>query len=542
MESSKIYLKEIEKQLYDCTNKYNINENFVFHISKHPNFDVQCNNFVKFKNLEKTLKNLIEQEITENSFIEVCEFGNNNFLNIKFSEEYIQNCLKKNQNFSFEEVKTVLLDYGGFNIGKALHVGHIRSLNIGRSLYNTLKFVGYKPISDIHYGDWGVQMAQIVAYIIKNEIDLKTIKLSDLDAIYPKASLLSREDNIFSSLVSNVLQNLNKKNDKEYKIWKEIYNLSTREIENILSTLGYRFDQKFGESDVIDIIPDLLAKFDALGLTEIDDGALIASDKQEPPAILVKSDGTYVYLTTDIGTVVNREANYKNDLYIYITDQRQSLHFKQLFKLVDYLSLSNSEFKHVGFGTVNDGQGKPLKTRDGGVYKLVDLFTEVEKKLESKNTDKKIAKNLAKSILTYSDLVTKRVSDYNFDLEKFTNINGKSAIYLQYAQVRAKKLLDSKVVERNFYNFNEDERTLALEIINFSYALEQTVKTLEPHHIAEYGYSLAQKFNIFYKNNKILTEELDLKTSTTRLSLVEAFHETILNVFYCLGLDPVDTM
>jgi arginyl-tRNA synthetase len=144
--------------------------------------------------------------------------------------------------------------------------------------------------------------------------------------------------------------------------------------------------------------------------------------------------------------------------------------------------------------------------------------------------------------LTYSDLVTKRVSDYNFDLEKFTNINGKSAIYLQYAQVRAKKLLDSKVVERNFYNFNEDERTLALEIINFSYALEQTVKTLEPHHIAEYGYSLAQKFNIFYKNNKILTDELDLETSTTRLSLVEAFHETILNVFYCLGLDPVDTM
>ena len=446
------------------------------------------------------------------------------------------------QNYEKAENKKVLLDYGGFNIGKALHVGHVRSLNIGRSLKKCLEFVGYDVNSDIHYGDWGVQMAQIITYIEEENIDPQTLKIEDLDFIYPKASKLSNESEIFSKTVSDTLQKLNNKNPRKMDIWKKIYEISTTEINKILVGLNYEFDLQYGESDVIDLIPQLIEEYKERELVVTDDGALIANDKQNPPAILVKSDGTFMYLTTDIATIVSREKNNKSDLYIYVTDQRQSFHFTQLFKMVEHLSLSNSDFKHVGFGTINDLEGKPLKTREGDVFKLLDLFDQIKKEVSKKNEDKKTVNTLAKSVMTYSDLATKRTSDYSFDIEKFVNVNGKSAIYLQYSQVRARKLLENKEVIRKFTKFNDDERNLAKEIINFSYALDRTLETLEPHHLAEYGYALCQKFNTFYKNNKVLSEDIDEIVSLSRISLVDAFYETILNVFCCLGIEPVETM
>ena len=325
-------------------------------------------------------------------------------------------------------------------------------------------------------------------------------------------------------------------------IWKKIYEISTTEINKILADLNYEFELQYGESDVIDLIPELIEEYKKQELVITDEGALIANDKQDPPALLVKSDGTFMYLTTDIATIVSREKNNKSDLYIYVTDQRQSFHFTQLFKMVEHLSLSNSDFKHVGFGTINDLEGKPLKTREGDVFKLLDLFDQIKKEVSKKNEDKKTVNTLAKSVMTYSDLATKRTSDYSFDIEKFVNVNGKSAIYLQYSQVRARKLLENKEVIRKFTKFNDDERNLAKEIINFSYALDRTLETLETHHLAEYGYALCQKFNTFYKNNKVLSEDIDEIVSLSRISLVDAFYETILNVFYCLGIEPVETM
>ena len=183
-----------------------------------------------------------------------------------------------------------------------------------------------------------------------------------------------------------------------------------------------------------------------------------------------------------------------------------------------------------------------MKTREGDVFKLLDLFDQIKKEVSKKNEDKKTVNTLAKSVMTYSDLATKRTSDYSFDIEKFVNVNGKSAIYLQYSQVRARKLLENKEVIRKFTKFNDDERNLAKEIINFSYALDRTLETLETHHLAEYGYALCQKFNTFYKNNKVLSEDIDEIVSLSRISLVDAFYETILNVFCCLGIEPVETM
>ena len=542
MESSKVYLKEIKTVLYEIIQQENIDTILNFQLSKNEEYDIQCNDFVKFKELPSDLKTKIEDKLSALIFIEICSFSSNNFLNIRFSNIYFENCLTAKQNYEKAEKKKVLLDYGGFNIGKALHVGHIRSLNIGKSLKNCLKFVGYDVKSDIHYGDWGVQMAQIISYIEKENIKVQRLSIEDLDLIYPKASSLSNENSEFSKMVSDTLQKLNNKDQEKMDIWKKIYEISTTEINKILVDLNYEFDLQYGESDVIDLIPHLIEEYKKRELVVTDDGALIANDKQDPPALLVKSDGTFMYLTTDIATIVSREKDYKSDLYIYVTDQRQSFHFTQLFKMVEYLSLSNSDFRHVGFGTINDLEGKPLKTREGDVFKLLDLFDQIKTEISKKNSDKKIVNTLAKSVMTYSDLATKRTSDYSFDLEKFVNINGKSAIYLQYSQVRARKLLDNKKVIRKFTEFNDDERNLAKEIINFSFVLERTLDTLEPHHIAEYGYALCQKFNAFYKNNKVLSEDINEIVSLSRLSLVDTFYETILYVFNCLGIEPVETM
>ena len=542
MESSKVYLKEIESVLQKVIKQENINTSLSFQLSKNEEYDIQCNDFVKFKDLSNDFKTQIENEVSNLGFIELCLFSSNNFLNIKFANIYFENCLITSQNYEKIEKKKVLLDYGGFNIGKALHVGHVRSLNIGRSLKKCLEFVGYEVSSDIHYGDWGVQMAQIISYIEEEKIDPQALTIEDLDLIYPKASKLSNESEVFSKIVSDTLQKLNNKDPQKMDTWKKIYEISTTEINKILVDLNYEFDLKYGESDVIDLIPGLIEKYKKLELAVIDDGALIANDKQDPPAILVKSDGTFMYLTTDIATIVSREKDNQSDVYVYVTDQRQSFHFNQLFKMVEYLSLSNADFKHVGFGTINDLEGKPLKTREGDVFKLLDLFDQIKKEVSKKNSDKKIINTLAKSVMTYSDLATKRTSDYSFDIEKFVNINGKSAIYLQYSQVRARKLLENKKITRKFIKFNDDERDLAKEIINFSFALERTLNTLEPHHLAEYGYTLCQKFNAFYKNNKVLSEDIDESISSSRISLVDSFYETILIVFNCLGIEPVETM
>ena len=201
MESSKVYLKEIESVLQKIIKQENIDTSLSFQLSKNEEYDIQCNDFVKFKDLSNSFKTKIENEVSNLGFIQVCLFSSNNFLNIKFANIYFENCLITSQNYEKAEKKKVLLDYGGFNIGKALHVGHVRSLNIGRSLKKCLEFVGYDVNSDIHYGDWGVQMAQIITYIEEENIDPQTLKIEDLDFIYPKASKLSNESEIFSKTV-----------------------------------------------------------------------------------------------------------------------------------------------------------------------------------------------------------------------------------------------------------------------------------------------------------------------------------------------------
>ena len=510
-------------------------------------FDVQINELVqivkdsKFSEVTQEIKDSFE----ESNLIEKFEILETGFINIKLSNEFLAIALgKKLNDFRDEKAKeeTVIFDYGGANIGKSLHVGHIRTLNIGRALKNIYEIAGYKTISDIHFGDWGMPIALILAYIEDKNIDINEVSHKSLENIYPEASNLSKTDKNFYTKALEISKQLNEQDKNRISQWKKIYNISTENIKTLLNKLDFKFDYYLGESDVVELIPDYIEELKEANLVKLDQGALIANDGQTPPALITKSDGSYMYLTTDIGTILFREQEFNCDKYIYVVDQRQKNHFNQLFKLVRYFQLSNSEFLHVGFGTVNDSQGKPLKTRDGKNYKLLDLYKDIEDKLTSVNSDKKIVETLAKSVLTYSDLVTKRTSNYIFDLEKFTNVTGKSAIFIQYSQVRAKRLLEQSSKKLKLDKIQENERPLIIELIKFPYIFNMSLKSNEPHHIAEYAYTLCQEFNRFYSKDKIISDDVNEITKIHKLFIVNAFYETITLIFYCLGIEPVDNM
>ena len=511
-------------------------------------YDVQINNLVGVRKLENY--DLVVAEVTKllksNKNIETYEISETGFVNIRLHESYIKilldNQLKYFQSKIKKNKKKVMFDFGGANIGKSLHVGHIRTLNIGRSLKNIYDFAGFETISDIHYGDWGMPIAQIIAFIEKESLDFKTIKHDDLEKIYPLAAKLSKEDKGFYKTALNISRELNLRDETRINQWKIIYDVSTKNIISILDDLNFYFDNYLGESDVISLLPDFIEYIKKDNLAILDDGALIANDGQDPPALITKSDGSYMYLTTDIGTILYREKMFKADKYIYVVDERQKNHFNQLFKLIEFFDLSKSEFLHIGFGTVNDKNGKPLKTRDGENYKLLQLFNDIQMKLNENNSDEKTVKKLSKSVLTYSDLVTKRTGNYVFDLDKFTNISGKSAIFIQYSQVRAKKLLEQSNINYKFLSFTGTERELLIEIIKFKYYFNLSLNLNEPHHLAEYAYSLCQEFNRFYTNNKIFDENINDSLKSHRLFVVSMFYETIIKTFQCLGLEPVDNM
>ena len=511
-------------------------------------YDVQINNLVGVRKLENY--DLIVAEVTKllksNKNIETYEISETGFVNIRLHESYIKilldNQLKYFQSKIKKNKKKVMFDFGGANIGKSLHVGHIRTLNIGRSLKNIYDFAGFETISDIHYGDWGMPIAQIIAFIEKESLNFKSIKHNDLEKIYPLAAKLSKEDKGFYKTALNISRELNLRDETRINQWKIIYDVSTKNIISILNDLDFYFDNYLGESDVISLLPDFIEYIKKDNLAILDDGALIANDGQDPPALITKSDGSYMYLTTDIGTILYREKMFKADKYIYVVDERQKNHFNQLFKLIEFFDLSKSEFLHIGFGTVNDKNGKPLKTRDGENYKLLQLFNDIQIKLNENNSDEKTVKKLSKSVLTYSDLVTKRTGNYVFDLDKFTNISGKSAIFIQYSQVRAKKLLEQSNINYQFLSFTGTERELLIEIIKFKYYFNLSLNLNEPHHLAEYAYSLCQEFNRFYTNNKIFDENINDSLKSHRLFVVSMFYETIIKTFQCLGLEPVDNM
>ena len=541
-------IKKIEKEISEVLQKFNILDNVEIRYSNFENVDLQCNNLVRYSennNLPDIKKEIISS-LKQSPLIKNIEINDKNFVNINVSNQYLYEFSQNiNSRIKNNQKSSVIFDYGGPNIGKDLHVGHIRTLNIGRSLYNIYKLAGSKVISDIHFGDWGMPVAQIITFIEHNNLDLENLNYEDLEIIYPKANNLSKENADFYDTAKSIAKKLNS-GDRDYlEKWKKVYNLTIPNIKNLLKKLDHDFDWYFGESNVVKETDLVVSKAIEDNKVKKDSGALISTEDVDPPILITKSDGSYLYLTTDLGTVYFRENKDNFDKYIYIVDARQKNHFEQLFKTVKHFELSESDFYHVGFGTINGSDNKPFKTRDGGVYKLNLLFEDVKSKLTKYNSDDNVLNSLTNTVLTYSDLLPNRNQNYIFDVDKFTDINGKTGIYIQYAQVRAKKLLENSDIAGSFDNnleMSDEERNLLFQITMFDNFFDLSLSNMEPHHLAEYLYSLSQSFNSFYSNIKIFKDGLSLDIQKNRIKMVEEFYNTAKIVFECLGIRPVDSM
>ena len=541
-------IHNIEKIISKILKDFDILDEIEIRYSNLEGVDIQCNNLIRYsknKNLLK-IKEALSNELSNNLYVEKININEKNFINLTFSNAYlldhsssVENSIKKEKN------ESVIFDYGGPNIGKDLHVGHIRTLNIGRALYNIYKRAGYNVISDIHFGDWGKPIGFIIAYLEEEEISLDTLTYADLEVIYPKANDLSLKNESFNDKAKEISKQLNSENKIYLKKWKHIHNLAVPNIKKLLNKLDHRFDWYLGESDAIKEVSTVVNDAVNKGLLIEDSGALISTEEADPPILITKSDGSYLYLTTDLGTVYFREQQQKFNKYVYVVDSRQKNHFEQLFKTVKHFNLSSAMFVHVGFGTVNGPGNKPFKTRDGGVYKLDSLFEDIKKKLKKYNDDEKILNTLTNTVLTYSDLLPNRSQNYVFDLDKFTDINGKTGIYIQYAQVRAKKLLEksNNIKNENYISkLNNEERQLKLLITKFTYYFNLSKNNYEPHHLADYLYTLCQSFNAFYTKNKIFSDDISDEEKATRIQIVKDFYNTSCLVSDCLGIKLVDSM
>jgi len=544
-------LTKLENNLESVLKNFNITERIDIKLTRNESFDLQINNLVKFKdnpNLIEIIDNF-QRELDSEPFIKKYEISEKNFINIEINLNEFLKTVGKIRNFiKVSSPKKIIFDYGGPNIGKPLHVGHLRSLNIGRSLYNVNKLAGNTVLSDIHMGDWGMPIAQIIQYGIEKKIDFENITIQELEEIYPIASDLYSKNNDFTQLAQNINKNLNNNQKDLINKWKKIKGTSLRSLESTLDQLNHKFDLWRGESDVNDLIPDMIEDLKSKNKISLDDGAYVSSLKTDPKILITKSDGSYLYLTTDLATVLDRLDSFEFDKTLYIVDKRQKLHFEQLFLSLEYFDFPTKEYEHISFGTVNDADGNPFKTREGGTKKLTDLYDETYKYIKAINNDlDDISLGLlSNTVLTYSDLITNRNTDYKFDLEKFTNVNGKTGIYIQYANVRAKKLINDSSLEVSDFSIVSEEldgndKNLLRSFIKFEFYFEQTIKNNEPHHLADYLYEISQKFNGMYQGTNILENE-NTVLKENKLKITDLFLKYSNLLMECLGILPVEKM
>ena len=545
-------MKIVDSLLVEVSNVFNefgIKEEIDFKISNIENFDYQINNLVKHQNHEKIdeIIDKVDLLLNEHAIVENFELTKNNFINIRINLDDCDIFLSDiENNLLTENPKRIIIDYGGPNIGKPLHVGHLRSLNIGRSLKELNKIIGHQVTTDIHLGDWGMPVAQIIAFCEIEKIDIKTITADKLLEIYPKASTLYSESEDFKNLAKDKNKNLNNNEKRAISEWVYLKKISIDSIKETLFTLNHDFDLWLGESDVNELIEPMIKSLEKDGKIVLDDNALVSAQDTDPKILIAKSDGSYLYLTTDLATIIDRLKKNDFDTSLYVVDSRQKLHFDQLFQTVEYFNFPKREYKHIDFGTINDIDGKPFKTREGGTEKLISLYNETFQYIRNINNELKedTLHKLTNTVLTYSDLLTNRKTDYKFNLKKFTNISGKTGIYVQYAHVRAKKIIQNSKLDIKSSKLsiaNTSERNLAIGLINLQIIINQSIEFNEPHHLANYLYELSNLFNIFYQEENILNLK-DEKSKKSKLLLTKYFLDTSEIVFKCLGIETVDEM
>jgi arginyl-tRNA synthetase len=544
-------LKTVVNDLGKILKKHGIDEAIDIRISNLDTYDYQINNLVKYQKhpTVESIKEEISNTLTLSELIDVFDFAKNLFINIQINAESIIGNLEDVKNNVLRDNKeSVIIDYGGPNIGKPLHVGHLRPLNIGRSIYLTNKIIGNDINSDIHLGDWGMPVAQIITYCELEGISFDELTITMLEEIYPNASKKYSADDNFKKRSQETNKKLSSGEKEVFSNWEKISELTLTSLKETLLTLNHDFDYWWGESSVNDLIPDMLRSLESEGKIEKDDGAFISSQITDPRILITKSDGSYLYITTDLATAILRNRKISHEKVLYVTDNRQKLHFEQLFESLSFFDFPSKEYVHVGFGTINDSNGNPLKTRDGGNLKLVDLYEQAFNYIQQINSTLSEADLhcLTNTVLTYSDLITNRKTDYKYDLEKFTSVSGKTGIYVQYAQVRANKLVKTLSKDKPSLpiaptSLGSLDRNLIIALANIEFYLELSLKNNEPHHLANYLYNISNAFNAFYQDSNI-KKIGNVNERNQKIFITALFIEYSHLVMSCLGIRPVEKM
>jgi len=503
------------------------------------------------------------------------------FLNLNLSDSFLQSYLEAMRtapDFGVEksgEGKTVVVDYGGPNVAKPLHIGHLRSAIIGESIKRLFKFFGYNAIGDIHLGDWGLQMGLIIAELRERQPDLcyfdesytgqypeeAPFTITELEEIYPAASAKKKEDEAFAEKAHTATYELQTGRRGYRALWQHIMRLSLADMRKIYDNLDVHFEQWLGESDADPFIPPMVEDFKNRGIAVQSEGAWVIpvareEDKKEvPPCILVKSDGSAIYATTDLATMVQRMRDFKPDRMFYITDKRQSLHFEQVFRAAKLGGIVPEDYTldHLGFGTMNGKDGKPFKTRDGGVMRLEVLIKDMTDFVRAKVVENKIVddseveattRKIALAALKYGDLSNQPTKDYVFDMDRFAAFEGNTGPYILYTIVRIKSILAKYGAWENLPiqpAANEYAKDLMLTITKLAPNLENALSTASPNVICAYIYELAGAVNKFYHETRILTEENEaLKAGYIALiALAKNILETCIGI---LGFSAPDKM
>lgn len=502
------------------------------------------------------------------------------FINISLKDEYLVEILNMINNdintiIDKREPKNIILDYGGANVAKALHVGHLRSANIGEAIKRLATLLGYSVIGDAHLGDYGRPLGFVVLEIKKRYPDLPyfdesytgdysevelPITNEDLEKIYPEASQKAKDDEAYLEEGRDVTAKIQGHVRGYYDLWKKVVDISKADIKKVYDELNVHFELWLGESDAAEYFDELKEIFEKENLLEDSDGAKIVDVKEDtdkapmPPLLFLKSNGTISYATTDLATILQRQKQYHPDEIWYCTDARQELHFTQVFRSARKAHLVDEDQKldWFGFGTMNGSDGKPFKTRDGGVMSLkglIDLVNEetlkrINKDTVSEEDKEKVARTVAIATLKYADFIPYRGTDYIFELEKFADLEGKTGPYLLYSTIRMKSLLakakeltqdTSKVVS------TKTEKDIVLTILNLPNILNKALDSKSLNDIAEYIYKLTSLYNKFYSENKIITEE-DLEKRESWLVLTNIVYNINMMLLDVLGIPVPEKM
>ena len=558
--------------------------------------EYQCNGAMaaakEYKKAPFMIADEVAAKLAETSMFSMAESVKPGFLNLKLDETFLASYVADMQadegRFGCEKAenpKTIMIDYGGPNVAKPLHVGHLRSAIIGESIKRIGKFVGHKVIGDVHLGDWGLQMGLIITELKLRQPELvyfdenfegeypkeAPFTISELEEIYPTASKKSKEDEAYKEAAMQATYELQNGRKGYQALLSHILNVSVTDLKKNYENLNVSFELWKGESDAHAYIPAMVQKMKDDGFAYVSDGALVVDVKEDtdtkeiPPCMILKSDGASLYNTTDLATIVWREEDYDPDEIIYVVDKRQELHFVQVFRCARKTGLvkPETELKFLGFGTMNGKDGKPFKTRDGGVMRLEYLVSEIDNEMLKKITEnqkskenlgiseeeaKETAKTVALAAIKYGDLSNQASKDYIFDIDRFTSFEGNTGPYILYTIVRIKSILHKyhdlgKSAEGAVITsvHSESEKNLMLEISKFNAVIDGAFADTAPHKICSYIYDLANAFNSFYHETKIMSEEDETvqKSYIRLLELTKSVLETSINL---LGFSAPERM